>query len=252
MIQGLYTAASGMIAVERRVESHANNVANAATPGFKKQVPVQTGFYQTLSQELRNPFHYNVRRAPGGGVRVTDTHTNFSAGVLRRTENPLNLALQGPGYFVVDTRQGPRYTRSGDFTLNGQGALATSQGHPVQSANGEPITPGPGNIVVDNNGGIRVNGVPAGQLRVVEFEDPQRLRRVGSNLYRAPEDMAGRAAPAQDTRVAQKFIETSNVNVPLEMGQMMMGLRAYQANSRVMAAFDETMRGLIQRVAMPV
>ena len=256
MNQGLYMAASGLVAVEARQTALANNIANVATPGFRRQTPVKLGFYQTFSEVLRHPFHFDVRSAPGGGVKLVETYTDLGAGALVSTGNPLNLAIQGPGYFVVDTPEGERFTRAGDFVVDADGDLATRDGFKVQSIGGAAIAVGAGEFLVAEDGSIQVDGQPAGQLRLVEFTTPERLLREGDNLYSAADDVLQGAteaadAPVRSTRVSARQLEQSNVNVTVEMADMMLGLRAYEANQRVIQTIDSTFGRLIEQVGMP-
>ncbi len=252
MIQGLYAAANGMMAVEARQDAIANNIANASTTGFKSVAPVELGFYQTLSQKLRKPFHYEINPAPAGGVKVVETYTKLDAGVVRQSDNPLHLALQGTGYFAVDTARGERYTRAGDFTIDEQGRLCTAEGYAVQSTGGQPLDVRGGKVNVDRDGRVTVDGVESGRLRIVEFENPERLQREGDNLYAASEEVRQKSAEAANTSVEQNYLEMSNVNLPHEMIVMMLGLRAYEANQKAIEAMDSTMGRLIEQVGMPV
>ncbi len=251
MITGLYDAASGMIAMESRQAVIANNIANAATPGFKSQAPVQLGFYEVFSEKVRRPFVYNREAAPAGGVKTVETFTNTAAGMFRQTDNPLNVALQGPGYFVVTTPQGERYSRSGDFSVNTEGQLVTSEGLKVQGIDGSPIDVRGEVVNIAQDGQVMVDGVVAGQLQLVEFESPERLLREGQNLYRASEEVAEKSARAVNTQVHQGNLEMSNVNLPEQMIQLTLGMRAYEANQRVIQAVDGTVGRLIESVGMP-
>ena len=256
MNQGLYTAASGMIAIEARQTAIANNIANVATPGFKRHEPVKLGFYQTFTEKLRHPFHFDVRPAPGGGVKLVETYTDLSGGQLESTGNPMNLALQGPGYFVVDTPRGERFTRSGDFSIDAEGHLSTVAGFKVQSVDGDPILVGAGEFLVGEDGTVTADGVAAGRIRMIEFAQPERLLREGNNLYRATDEVLRQSTEVADaatysTLVASRYLERSNVNVTSEMTALMMGLRAYQANQKVIQTIDSTLGRLIERVGMP-
>lgn len=251
MIQGLYTAAAGMLAVESKQSAISNNIANASTPGYKRSEPVLSGFYTIFSEELRNPFRFDTSPAPGGGVRVGETFPDLTPGVLVETSNPLSMALMGPGMFVVDTPSGERYTRSGAFTVNQQGQLSTQEGYPVQGTGGTPIDVSGGKVEVSNDGNIRVDGVPAGQLRLVEFESTRNFQREGSNLFSAPQEAIQASKPATNTFVQGKSLENSNVNLPKEISSMMLGLRAYEANQKVVQAIDATMGRLIDQVGFP-
>lgn len=251
MIQGLYTAAGGMIATESRQSVTANNIANVSTNGFKTQSPVQLGFYEIFSNKLRSPLFYESDSAPAGGVKLVETYPDMKSGILRDTNNPMNAALDGPGFFVVDTPNGERYTRSGDFTVDTQGQLATLEGFKVQSATGQPIDVRGGQVNIARDGRVTVDGVDAGQIRLIEFEQPQRLTREGDNLFSASAAVQKQSAGAANTSVHQGALEMSNVNLPREMVQMMLGMRAYEANQRVIQGIDSSIGQLIEQVGMP-
>lgn len=251
MIQGLYTAASGMLAVESKQSAISNNIANASTPGYKRSEPILSGFYSMFSEELRNPFRFDDNSAPGGGVRVGETYPDLSAGVLVETSNPLSMALQGDGFFVVETPNGERYTRSGAFTVNQQGQLSTQEGYPVQGTGGTPIDVRGSNVEVSRDGNVRVDGTVAGQLRLLNFESTRNFKREGSNLFSAPPEALQTATPPTSTFVQGNALENSNVNLPKEISSMMLGLRAYEANQKVVQAIDATMGRLIDQVGFP-
>lgn len=251
MIKGLYSAASGMVAMEARMDVVANNVANAATPGFRRQRDVQVGFHDLFFKQLQNAAVLNTVRGPGGGTRFIATYTDTEPGPLTVTGDPLHVALQGPAYIGVTTPQGERFTRSGAFTVDADGELATPDGYKVQGAGGGPVFIGEGPVTIDALGTVSVNGEPAGQLRLVEFEDPRLLVRTGQSLYAASEDALDRSAPAVATQVVQKSLEQSNVQAPRELLDMTLALRAYQANERVISAVDSTVSRLIDQVATP-
>jgi len=251
MIQGLYAAASGMIALESRQDVISNNIANVSTTGYKRQEPVQLGFYQVFSETLRRPFLLNQEPGPGGGVKMLETFPNLTGGMLQPTDNPMHMALQGPGYFVVATDAGERYTRAGAFVVDADGHLATADGHKVQRAEGGPVDVRGGRVNVDREGNVTVNGVPAGRLQLAEFETPTRLERDGDSLYRASEEVLGQRRDAEETAVEHQHLELSNVNLPHELSSMILGMRAYEANQRVIQAIDDTMGRLIDQVGFP-
>lgn len=251
MIQGLYTAANGMFAVEAKQAAIANNIANTSTPGYKRAEPILSGFYTEFSAQLRQPFHFDISPAPGGGVRVGETFADLAEGPLTETDNPLAMALQGPGFFVVNTPGGERYTRSGAFTIDQQGQLATQDGHKVQGVGGTPIDVRNGKVEVGTDGTIRVDAVPAGQLRLLQFENPRALKRDGGNLFSAAPADIQKATPPTNTFVQNKALESSNVNLPQEITAMMLGMRAYEANQKVVQAIDSTMSRLIDQIGFP-
>ncbi len=251
MLPGLYNAATGMIAAEQRQDIIANNLANASTPGFKRMQPVQLGFYEVFSNKMIHPFHFNREAAPAGGVKGVESFTNLSMGPVRITEDPLSLALRGPGYIVIDTADGERYTRAGQFTIDVDGELSTPEGHKVASASGGPIGVNGEKITISPEGVVTVDGLVAGQIRLREFQNPIRLERTGDNLYLASEEVLAQSAEAADTYLEQGALELSNVQLPVEMGNMMLGLRSYEANQKVIQVIDATIGRLIDQVGSP-
>lgn len=248
MISGLYSAANGMLAVESRQAVIANNIANAGTPGFKRQLAVQRGYHQGFSLDGRQPIHFDRMIAPGGGIRTTETFSDFGNGVTLGTSNPLDIALSGPGFLAVDTASGERYTRNGRMSMTEDGTLITLAGEPVLSVDGEPIDVSGGEVEFDAQGNVYVNGETRGQLGIVEFANPHALTREGYTLYRAPEDVAAAALPAVETALLPQAVENSNVQLPVEMIGMTMALRAYAANQQVIQAINETASRMINQV----
>ncbi|HEO70948.1 MAG TPA: flagellar hook-basal body protein, partial [Candidatus Hydrogenedentes bacterium] len=241
-----------IMTVEERQATVANNIANASTVGFKAFRPVQEGFYSVFESELRRPFHFRTMVGPGGGTRMAGTYSDLKTGVLQKTGDPLNVALQGPGFIAVNTPHGDRFTRAGVFSVNAGGQLVTPDGYVVQSASGDAIDVRGERVNITHEGVVQVDGVSRGRMRVVEFENPHLLMREGYTLYQAPPEAMRRSTAATETEVHQGHLEMANVNLPREMIEMTMGLRTYAANQRVMNAMDETMGQLIERVGSPV
>ena len=189
---------------------------------------------------------------PGGGQKLVETFTDVQSGNVVVTEDPLNIALQGPGFIAVDTPHGERFTRNGKLAVDANGLLSTADGFQVQGVNGGGIDVSGGNITIDQDGNVYSQGLFVSQIRLVEFEDSHMLTRTGANLYAASDEAMRRSAQAMDTRVLHKSLELSNVQVPAEMVQMMLGARVYAANQKVINAIDESVASLINEVAMPV
>jgi len=237
-----------MRSIEDRQAVVANNISNAATPGFRRQEGVVEGFYHLLLGETGTVQRYDIRDAPGGGLKMTETFSDVRNGPLAVTGRELDVALQGPGFFAVETPQGERFLRHGAFTRNEEGQLMTADGYAVQGEGGGPVVLGQGQVAFSADGTIFLNGQPAGQLRVVEFEDPHMLTRQGNNLYQASEEALQRSGPAEATRVLGETLEQSNVQVGAELMKLTMGARAYAANQRVINAIDETLSTVISQV----
>ncbi len=251
MIQGLYAAANGMMALEDRQAVIANNIANATTTGFKRQLAVQKGYYQAFFGKARSTMRLDLEIAPGGGLKTIETFSDFENGIVRSTGNPLDVALIGPGFIRVETPDGVQFTRSGRLSVGETGQLVTAHGYNVLDADDLPIDVSGGLVDIDRMGIVTVNDELRGQIGIVEFEDPHALGRVGYTLYRASQDVMDAAVPAENTTVAVASLEGSNVQLPAEMVNMMMALRAYAANQRVIAAIDETVSRLINQVGAP-
>lgn len=251
MIQGLYAAASGMLAMEDRQSTIANNIANATTAGFKRQSTAQMGFQSVYYNELRNPAWANLEAGPGGGLLLTETFTDYSNGAPSQSQNPLDIALLGPGFIRVSAEGQEAFTRNGHLSLTGDGRLVTSDGHDILDTAGAPITVGDGEITIDGAGVVSAGGEIAGQIGIVEFSDPHMLERLGLTLYRASDEALAQSIPAEQTSVAAQNIELSNVQIPSEITDMMLAMRAYSANQRVINAIDETASRLIDSVGAP-
>ncbi|MCX8064043.1 MAG: flagellar hook-basal body protein [Candidatus Hydrogenedentes bacterium] len=250
MITGLYISAGGMVSTELRHSVYANNIANSATVAYKSQVPVQLGFYPLLRASAGKFKIAIPNSAPGGGVKVVETYPDWTLGPIRKTDNPLDLAIQGPGFLVVQTPKGERYTKAGNLTRDSEGYLSTSQGYRVLGDNNQPILVQGTNVNIATDGNVTVDGVNVGRIQCVGFAHPERLLREGENLYYASEDIVGEKTPSVDSKIMQGYLEWSNIKLPYEMIKMTLGLRSYEANQRVLVTFDESLGRLIDQVGL--
>ncbi|MDR2183591.1 MAG: flagellar hook-basal body protein [Clostridiales bacterium] len=257
MIRGLYTSAIGMAGQMKRMDTVANNLANADSPGFKRDVVVTQSFTDVLMQrvreyELRGFNTTNITGPASLGIIVSSVHRDFSAGSLQPTGSPLDLAISGPGFFEIafaDPISGeviPMFSRSGSFTLSEGGMLTTMGGHAVVNTSGEPIIIPTGEIAIHEGGGISVNGAFVDTIRIVDFEDPATLRAFGENLYATTDESV--EAPFAG-RLIQGYIETSNVNIVREMVEMIALSRAYEANARMVSIADQTLAQAVNEIA---
>jgi flagellar basal-body rod protein FlgG len=250
MSGAIYAAASGAQAQRLRLEVLANNLANLSTPGFKEDQPV-------FRVDEDAPPATDANGAPldlGTGIRLVPlipvaTRTDFRAGPLQPTGNALDVAIQGDGFFSVQTPAGIRYTRNGSFTLGPEGLLTTADGHPVLGDGGE-ITVEGGAVVIDANGGVHVDGQEVGRLRVVTFDDPGRLRKEGASLF-AAEDAAAGPVDRELPDLRQGFLEMSNVEAVKSMTEMIEVLRGYEAYQKIMRTLDESAGQVISGVGSP-
>ena len=227
MIQGLYTAATGMVAHQTRLDVQANNLANVGTTGFKADLVAIDRAEIAGDAEGDRQLAMSTVHAGRSGIDMTP-------GSIRLTGNPLDLAIQGPGLLVVQTPQGDRYTRGGSFVRDAQGYLATDAGFRVLGSNGPIAVPEAG-LQVNESGRL-----PDGQtLRFVSDADPAQLVKTGGNLF-APADEANPPVAAGSAVVAQGQLEASNVNLVLTMVEMLSTLRSYEAYQRTIQALDQT------------
>jgi flagellar basal-body rod protein FlgG len=252
MIRALYTAASGMNAQQTNIDNVAHNLANVNTTGFKKS---RVEFEDLVYQEMRaaGSAASATTEAPVGlevglGTRAVATSRNFSSGNLRATGAPMDLAIEGNGFFQVTLPDGTSgFTRAGSFHLDGQGLMVTAEGYALEPQISVPANALSVSISKDGIVSATVAGQSEAQqlgtIELANFANPAGLRPVGGNIF-TPTTASGEAesgAPGIDARgtLAQGFVEDSNVSVVEEMVNMIIGQRAYEANSRVVRAADE-------------
>lgn len=258
MIKGLYAAASAMLAGLTRQNIISHNLANIDTPGFKQVLTSLDEFVDTPVSTHSRPAGWltPIRsvaqpRALGDlglGVETIQPVTDFEAGALRQTGQPLDLALHGAGFFQVQTPDGARFTRDGRFLRDADGTLVTVDGFQVLDAAGAPITLPEGTPSVAGDGTLTVNGQPVGQLGLVSFADPAaELSRdpVNGNLFLA----AGAPTGAEAGTVVQGFLETANLNPAQLMTQMVAVGRAYEAAQRLVQTQDELLGRAIATIS---
>jgi len=230
MIPGLYTTVAGMINQQNMLEVITNNLANINTVGYKKDdlnfsgtfnlLPDQTGTYTVLNLD-------NVS---------SKFLTDFSAGDIKTTDNMLDLALNGDGFFVIQHKDGIRYTRSGNFTLDNNGTLVTADGYPVMGTNGTIQIQG-GTPEIDNSGQVIVNGNVVAKLKIVDFQKPYQMTKAGYNTF-VNSNQAEQNSTAQ---VKQGFLEMSNANPIQEMVKMIETMRVYESYQKTIQLFNETL-----------
>ncbi len=247
----LLVALSRQMSLERQIDLIANNVANINTTGFKANKSL---FEEYLNTNARaDNFAAGDRRV--SFVQDRGTYHDFAQGAFEKTTNPLDVAIDGRGFITVQTPAGERYTRDGSFQINAQGQLVTTGGHIVLGANG-PIVfqPTDRDITISSEGVITVReGIVTqfdsirGRLKLVKFNNPQRLQKEGANLYSAPAGVA--AQPDTASRVNQGFVEKSNVSAVTEMSRMMEVMRTYQQVASMMQQQNDLRKTAIQALA---
>jgi flagellar basal-body rod protein FlgF len=236
--------------LERQLDVVANNIANVNTTGYKADNSLFEEYLNSGAHE--DNFVGSDRRV--SYVQDRGTFRDFTEGSNEQTKNPLDIAIDGSAFLVVQTPAGERYTRDGGLQLNNQGQLVTAAGNPVLGTGGpivfQPtdhdinVTPDGTVSVVEGNG--RTDSI-RGKLRLVNFADAQKLLKEGFNLYAAGEG----GAPQPDTKsvVRQGYLEKSNVNSVAEMGRMMEVTRAYTAISTLIQQQSDLHKTAIQQLA---
>jgi flagellar basal-body rod protein FlgF len=235
--------------LERQLDVVANNIANVNTTGYKADSSLFEEFLTSGAHE--DNFVGADRRV--SYVQDRATFRDFSQGAPDQTKNPLDVAIDGSGFLVVQTAAGERYTRDGGLQLNGQGQLVTVAGDPVLGASGpivfqptdHDINVAPDGTITVVEGTSKADSV-RGKLRLVSFADAQKLLKQGSNLYSAGE---GAAQPDAKSTVRQGFIEKSNVNAVAEMSRMIEVTRAYTQISTLLQQQSDLHKTAIQQLA---
>jgi flagellar basal-body rod protein FlgF len=251
MQNALLVGLSRQVALQREMDVVANNIANLNTTGFKSDGAV---FEQFISPTARAD-NFLAADRPVSFVQDRATWINLSQGPLERTGNPLDVAIDGRGFLVVQTPAGERYTRNGAMQINNSGELVTSEGYQVLGESG-PITfqPKDRNITISQDGTISVGegNVAAtesqrGQLRLVRFDQPGLLQKDGASTFKAP----GGVTPQSDkiSRIMQGTVEKSNVRSVMEMTRMIEVTRSYSAVAAMLAQQADLQRTAIDKLA---
>ena len=255
MIRALYTAASGMNAQQSNIDTVAHNLANVNTAGYKRS---HLEFEDLVYQQTRvaGAATSATGEAPVGleiglGTRAVGSSRDFSSGNLRSTNSPLDFAIEGEGFFQVTQPSGTTaYTRAGSFHRDAQGALVTTDGYAVEPAITIPANATSISVSKDGIVSVAVPGQGAAQqvgtLEIAVFQNPAGLKAMGGNLFTVTtaSGEAQTGTPGSDARgtIAQGMLEDSNVSVVEEMVNMILGQRAYEANSKVVKAADEMLQ----------
>lgn len=246
MPYGIYLSAEGAAAQATRIEVLSNNLANVDTPGFKRQLAIlQARHAEAVLQGEAEAGSGSVNDM-GGGIEVKETVTDFSAGVLKRTEVPTDVAIDGEGFFVVDKDGQQRLTRAGNFRLTSAGQLITQNGFPVLTEGGETIGIDPKLPWNVSDSGVVRQGALQLPLALVKPQSPADLVPEGDNLYRplsTPQPL-----PADERSVRAGFLELSSVKPTAEMMELIEASRAFEANVRLVQHQDQALGQLLSRV----
>jgi len=233
MLKGLYINKAGMLPQQKRLEVAANNLANMNTIGYKKE----SVFFDKLIDAMAGEQENSV---------ITTARIDFSQGRLYETGNPLDVAINGEGFFVIQTEKGEVYTRNGNFTLDSEGRLVTRDGYPVMTDSGEfqitQITPG--KVRFTERGEIVVDDQIVGRLKIVTFDDPNLLVRIG-NSYFTEGDASEIELLPDEINIRPGYLEGSNVEGIQEMVEMIEINRQYELGQKAITVQDRLLEKLI-------
>ena len=246
MVKGLYTAYTGMINEQHRMDVLTNNLANASTVGFKKEGATSQSFDEVLAYKIKDTTDPNWAKPLGNislGVKIGENYTDYSQGSMRDTGNTYDMAISGSGFFTVQFtnkkgEQSLKYTRDGSFTLNKDGYLVTKDGDFVQGTAGrirlDPLQP----ASVDQAGNIYQNNTRVATLDITDFEDYNYLEHYGENYYQTVEGFEEKNG---DFKIMSGYLEMSNMSVVSEMVNMISVSRAYETNQKIVQAYDSSL-----------
>jgi flagellar basal-body rod protein FlgG len=264
MMRSLWTAASGMVSQQTNVDTISNNLANINTTGFKKETAqFKSLLYQTIQKTTTDSTGQErpVGAQTGLGVKNSAIVSKFSQGSITETNNDYDFAIQGDGFFMVQTADGSvGYTRNGSFGLSigAEGLLlATAEGYPVLDATGEPITLDAnlntakldideyGNLMYpDENGTLQLMGI---QIGLAQFSNPAGLEKTSNSILKETAASGSPRLEAEDENIVKSkmkkgFLESSNVQAVNEMVDLIVAQRAYEMNSKAITASDEMLQ----------
>jgi len=252
MSEAIYTVGSGSILQQMRLEVLANNLANVNSSGYKVERPLFKAFLpgdEEGAPAAELEAEEATAMAKNYHVEFVGTRIDFTKGQLKKTDSNLDFALIGHGFFSIQTDDGVQYTRSGAFNLDGDGRLVTHDGQPVLGAGG-PIRINGNTVTVDESGAINVDGVEVDRFAIVDFEDRDRLKKIGHTRFQIEEDMRP-IAPEKGLSVKQAYLELSNVNVIKSMSEMIDVLRTYEAQQKTIKAVTDMNIKAINDVGRP-
>lgn len=274
MLRGFYTAASGMLTQQRLTEMLTNNMANANTPGFKADQASIRAFPELLLQRINNHGVPNTSKQLLGGKHIGSLNTgsymqeaipNYIQGDLRETGRKTDIALleqnvpinqvsgQKSALFfqVLDGNGQERYTRNGNFTIDGQGFLTTNEGYYVLNESNERISIQSGDFTLKEDGTLLENNEIIGKLNIVVAENPNILIKEGNGLFRTEDELDLPSAIGNNGiaySLQQGFIERSNVDSAQTMTQMLTAFRSFEANQKILQAYDRSLEKTVNEI----
>jgi len=247
MVRGLYTAYTGMANEQKRLDIISNNLANAATVGFKEDNSTSQSFDHMLTIKIRDNSEGNNNRAIGNmsmGVKLGEVYTNYGQGSLKETDNTYDMALEGNGFFNLSvTDKGgntsTQYTRNGSFTMTKDGHIVDENGNYLMGEGGAIVVPtDAAEVVIDKNGAVYADNTYVDNIKITDFDNYDYLTKTGDTMYQA---LDGAVEKPSNALIQQGYTEQSNVNIISEMVEMISVTRAYEANQKIIKSVDQTL-----------
>ncbi len=248
MLKGLYTAYTGMINEQNRMDTMTNNLANASTVGYKKEGATSQSFGDILTVKIKDSSVGDRIAQPIGkknpGVKIGENYVDYTQGSFRGTGNTYDLAIAGKGFFNIEFTNkagevSTKYTRAGQFTLNKEGYLVTQEGDYVLDVNDRHIrlnTATDASILTD--GTIQQDGRVAAKIKVTDFENYDYLEKYGETYYDA---IDGAEEIPAEMQIRSGYLEMSNVSVVSEMVNLISITRAYESNQKILQTYDSSL-----------
>lgn len=248
MLRGLYTAYTGMVAEQNRLDVISNNLANSATVGYKRESIVNQSFAEELTIKIRDGSEAYLDRPVGTmslGTKTGEVYTHFTQGPLRETSAPYDLAIQGEGFFQVrmTNKEGEdtiRYTRNGNFKMTQDGFIVDTEGNHLQSDSGDLVVPtNVADISIDQMGYVSADGMIIDHISLADIVDKDYIEKFNDCYYTA---LDGAEIVRGTGLIEQGYTEQSNVNVVSEMVHMIAVTRAYEAGQKMIQTEDDLMQ----------
>lgn len=255
MLKGLYTAYTGMINEQHRMDTMTNNLANVSTVGYKKEGATSQSFNSILTVKLKDTSIGKTLAERMGrnnpGVKIGENYTDFTQGSFRITDNTYDLALAGEGFFAIEFTNkagetSTMYTRAGQFTLNKEGYLVTEDGDYVLDVQNRRIRVDTAQDArITNDGTISQNGRAVARIQVADFEDYNYLEKYGETYYRPVE---GARLTTGTAAIKSGYLEMANVQVVSEMVNLIAITRQYESNQKIIQTYDGTLETAVTQL----
>jgi len=247
MFRGVYAAASGMHVQQLNLDVISNNLANMETPGYKKDTSILSPFQRELLFYIDSANKAGSKRVGHitNGVEVREVTTSFKQGELEQTGNLCDVAIEGDGFFVVQYGNEVRLTRNGSFKVDGEGYLVTGDGFRVLGQEGFIILNNGNNFTITEEGIVIENGQEIARLLVVDFENRAGINKEGKTLFTASKDLKP-VIPRY--RIKQGYLERSNLNLAQEITDMILTMRTYEANQRLVQMYDQMLGQAVKEI----